>query len=120
MLITASTNSTINAQSNQVLIGINSYSPISGYSGPTIGAPGLFIGNGTSAIPSSTNNGIGIAAYIETPGTPSIGIVTANKFLSPFADYGEYFEWEDNNTSGEDRRGLFVTFSDSAPDRFVS
>lgn len=30
-------------------------------------------------------------------------------FVASGADYAEYFEWEDGNTKGEDRRGLFVT-----------
>lgn len=30
-------------------------------------------------------------------------------FVASGADYAEYFEWEDGNAKGEDRRGLFVT-----------
>src|SRR5690606_33959115 len=89
-------------QGNKVLIGRNVYAR------PSNG-PALYIGQGIVA-PDAVNNGLGIAAYIQTPGTPSIGIVTANQFVSPFADYGEYFEWEDGNINNEDRRGLFVTF----------
>jgi hypothetical protein len=47
-------------------------------------------------------------------GTPiSTGVVVANSFVSPFSDYGEYFEWADSNPSHEDRRGFFVTFSNN-------
>jgi hypothetical protein len=59
-------------------------------------------------------DGIGVAAYITASGTPiSTGVVVANSFISPFSDYGEYFEWADNNPYNEDRRGFFVTFSDN-------
>ena len=44
-------------------------------------------------------------------GTQSTGVVTASQFLTPYSDYGEYFEWEDANEKTEDRRGLFVSFS---------
>jgi len=57
-----------------------------------------------------------VAMYIKMAGGPkSTGVVAADVLQTPFADYGEYFEWEDGNPSGEDRRGLFVTHSDSHP-----
>lgn len=34
-----------------------------------------------------------------------------NAFGASGADYAEYFEWEDQNPDGEDRRGCFVTLS---------
>jgi hypothetical protein len=93
-----------------VMIGTN-------FQAATNHSPGLQIGNGVGA-PSGNGDGIGIAAYIQTPGNPvSTGIVTASAFNSPYSDYGEYFEWEDGNHLSEDRRGLFVTFSDVYPEK---
>ena len=104
-LIISSANSKISGKSNQVLLGINSQTLTR-----SVG-PSFQMGNGTAA-PAADGDGIGIAFYIQTAGTPtSIGICTANSFVTPYTDYGEYFEWEDGNTLNEDRRGLFVTFS---------
>jgi hypothetical protein len=112
-LILASNNSTIINKQNHVLLGAFAQSRTMGASGNTGTAdavgPHFEIGHG-SINPSSDGDGIGIAAYIETAGTPSsIGIVTASQFIPNYADYGEYFEWEDGNVNSEDRRGLFVT-----------
>ena len=42
------------------------------------------------------------------------GTTYADKaYYSTGADYAEYFEWLDGNSSNEDRRGLFVTVSDT-------
>lgn len=70
--------------------------------------------------PASDGDGLGIDMYISTPGAPiSTGIVTAEAFISTFADYGEYFEWLDGNTGTVDRRGHFVTYSKDNPDKIV-
>lgn len=104
-LIISSSNSTISGKNNQVLLGINSRTLTR-----SVG-PSFQMGNGTVA-PVADGDGIGIAFYIQTAGTPtSIGVCTANSFVTPYTDYGEYFEWEDGNPEYEDRRGLFVTFS---------
>lgn len=103
--ILASTNSTINNRNTQVLIGTSSRSS-------NRNSPSFQIGSGTVS-PAADGDGIGIAFFIQTPGNPSIGIGTANSFVTPYTDYGEYFEWEDGNPLNEDRRGLFVTFNDS-------
>ena len=100
--------------SNKILFGTN----VHAINVANSAGPALLIGQGTGGVtPTPIDHGIGIAAYIAAAGTPSIGVVMANQFVSPFADYGEYFEWEDGNTSNQDRRGLFVTFSDVSPDK---
>ena len=104
--ILGSNNSSIDNTSNIVLIGSNSRA----YNARR---PGLQIGAGAST-PVNPGDGIGVAAYITSVGTPiSTGVVVANSFISPFSDYGEYFEWADHNPQQEDRRGYFVTFSDN-------
>jgi hypothetical protein len=114
--ILASNNALMENQQNQILIGSNIYGKT-----PAAAYASLLIGSGSSEIPNSTRHGIGIAAYItaQAPGTggASIGTVMANTFISPYADYGEYFEWEDGNPNAEDRRGLFVTFGNVYPDK---
>ncbi|CAH6419030.1 Peptidase G2 autoproteolytic protein [uncultured virus] len=117
-VILASTNSTIDGLDNVVLIGIDAYGVLpqgGATAGPSIG-PTLLIGNNGSN-PSPADHGIGIAAYISAAGTPSTGVVAATQFVSPFADYGEFFEWEDGNPNNEDRRGIFVTFGDNSSDK---
>lgn len=59
------------------------------------------IGNGTSE--DSKSN----AMRITTNGD----LFIMGEYLTSGADYAEYFEWEDGNPSGDDRRGLFVTMS---------
>ena len=77
------------------------------------------LGSGIN-LPIAVGDGVGVVAWIETAGNPrSIGNVTANAFISPFADYGEMFEWEDGNPNNEDRRGYFVTFSSSNPNKII-
>lgn len=85
--------------------------------GPTAFLTSIQIGAGANA-PINNGDGIGAMMYVTATGTPlSVGKVAAAEFVTSGADYGEYFEWEDGNPSQADRRGLFVTFSESAPDR---
>lgn len=62
--------------------------------------PRFIIGNGTDTARSN-------AFRVQATG------VTYSKgaYNTSGADYAEYFEWEDGNTDGEDRRGLFVSLT---------
>ena len=57
-----------------------------------------------SSIPGSTGNAVTIDGYgnMNVVGTISSG----------GSDFAEYWEWQDGNTTREDRRGLFVTLTD--------
>lgn len=110
-VILASDVANIDSKNNVLLVGINSQAASR--------TPGIQIGHGIS-VPVNDGDGIGIAAYINNPGTPiSDGTVIANNLVSPYADYGEYFEWEDSNVKNEDRRGLFVKFSEIYSDKIA-
>lgn len=108
-VMVGSVDSTIDTLNNTLLLGINCYANTT----PTATqGPNFLMGHGT--VPSISQPGIGIAAYITVPGGPkSTGKITADVVTTPFADYGEYFEWSDGNVDKEDRRGYFVTFDDS-------
>jgi hypothetical protein len=118
--ILSSNNAVMISSENKVLIGNNVY----GITPPGSMDPGgvsLLIGSGSSTTPTFAAHGIGVAAYITGVGPTgagcSIGVVMASQIVSPWSDYGEYFEWEDGNPFNQDRRGLFVTFSDLYPEK---
>lgn len=112
--VLASNNASINTLNNVVLVGTDSRA-----SG-NAGFVSLQIGAGNVA-PVAQGDGIGIAAFIQTQGTPiSTGIVAAAQFNTWAGDYGEYFEWVDGNLGKQDRRGLFVTFNDSEKIRIAT
>lgn len=46
--------------------------------------------------------------------------VGSTSFSVSGADYAEYYEWEDGNPNNEDRRGLFVTFSEGKKIRIAN
>lgn len=61
------------------------------------------VGNGTSETSKSN------ALRLSTNGN----LLIMGNYGTSGADYAEFFEWKDGNTSGEDRRGLFVTMSEN-------
>lgn len=81
---------------------------VSSTSGSTSGVVGdaFIIGNGSYYGATNTYSN----AFRVTFG----GLTYAKgAYSSSGADYAEYFEWEDGNPNNDDRRGLFVTFSDN-------
>ena len=78
-------------------------------SGSTSGTGGnaLIIGNG--AYTGTGTNTLSNAFRVTFAGLT----YAKGAYSSSGADYAEYFEWEDSNPNNEDRRGLFVTFSDN-------
>lgn len=109
-VVLASTNASAIGTANLLLIGVDCIAEPS----KTIG---LQIGGGLVA-PTNPGDGIGISATITAKGTPiSTGTLYAAAFTTPYSDYGEMFEWEDGNPYRDDRRGLFVAFSEAYPER---
>lgn len=117
-VIMAADTARMESQQYQVLVGRRVYGQTPG---PGNALASILLGYGSNPNPDIGNHGIGVAAYITNPGPAtggaSIGHVMATSFISPYSDYGEYFEWEDGNPYNEDRRGLFVTFGDKDPDK---
>lgn len=68
----------------------------------TNGQSALIVGNGTA---SSTSN----AFRVECTGQ----IYSSGNYNTSGADYAEYFEWFDQNSKEEDRRGYFVTLKNN-------
>jgi hypothetical protein len=116
--ILSSNGAVIDGVDNCVLMGIKVQAASQSLgTGPTAFLTSFQIGAGSSP-PVNNGDGVGAMMYVTASGTPlSVGKVAAAEFVTSGADYGEYFEWEDGNPSGVDRRGLFVTFSEIIPER---
>lgn len=103
-IIHASDNVSMASKNNMVAQGVNMLADIT----PANLASSI-LGAGTNPVPTG---GVGVASYITAAAGPtggmSTGIVVASQFNTSFADYGEYFEYEDGNKNNEDRRGHFV------------
>jgi hypothetical protein len=96
-------------RNNTVMVGRNIHSVHKG-------AIQMLFGEGVTIPPTPTDHGLGAAIYSVSAGSPiSEWQILADHIDTPFADYGEYFSWEDENLNGEDRRGRFVTYGDLDP-----
>lgn len=82
---------------NQYVIGHYNGNSTAGLTTGTTG-DAFIIGKGTS---SSTSNAMRV--------TYAGKIFAAQTTITAGADYAEFFEWQDSNPNGEDRRGYFVT-----------
>lgn len=65
-------------------------------------------------------NGTGTGARANCFRVAATGVYAAGSYASSGADYAEYFEWEDGNPDGEDRRGLLVTYGNGEKIRIAS
>ena len=100
------------AKNNQVKIGWCAKDG-NGNNGGGTGGDAFIIGNGNFSIVQAD----GTSDYANPTLTQSNAFRVAYNgsvyggaaYNSSGADYAEYFEWQDGNPDGEDRRGLFVT-----------
>lgn len=114
------------AKHNQVVIGHWNNSSAT-YSGAEYGSKPS-ISNGITTDTSSSNVAdafiIGNGSATSRSNALRIrydGVVMSKGAYQPTgADYAEYFEWEDGNPNGDDRRGYFVTFGDGDKIRIAS
>ena len=77
----------------------------------TINGQGSFqVGGGlnNSVVAASANDGISVILGTTAFGNSPVGGGIADFWNTSGADYAEYFEWDDSNTSNEDRCGYFV------------
>ncbi|MFK5969990.1 MAG: peptidase G2 autoproteolytic cleavage domain-containing protein [Candidatus Marithrix sp.] len=80
------------------------------------GAIQMLFGEGVTVPPTPVNHGLGVAIHSISAGSPiSEWQIIADHIDTPFADYGEYFSWDDDNLTNEDRRGRFVTYGSLDP-----
>lgn len=93
--VQASSNQSI-GYGNHVTVATASCAAFGAYNGYGFSGPYLILGNGTS---SARANAFRAAAA---------GVYSSGSYHSSGADYAEYFEWMDENTDNEDRRGRFV------------
>ena len=111
-VITASDNVIVDNKNNCHAVGIDMQAAAAagtGGAGDQIFSASIQLGHGSQQ-PVNDGDGLGAIMYITAPGYPkSVGKVAANQFVTPLADYGEFFEWHDGNLAQEDRRGYFVT-----------
>ena len=130
---------------SSIASGNNSYA--GGYAGLTNGFAGFAHGayvtsqgnsqavfgkcNTLVAGPTNTNDTTGSLFIVgrgtsDTARANAFRITTAGQcmgttsFAASGADYSEYYEWEDGNPNNEDRRGLFVTFSEGKKIRIAN
>lgn len=90
------------AKSYQHVLGhYNNTSTSGGVNSGTTTGSAFVIGNGTY---SSGSN----AFRVTYAGKP----YSCSSMTTSGADYAEFFEWQDSNSDGEDRRGYFVTLDD--------
>ena len=81
---------------NHITVATASCAAFGAYNGYSFSGPYLSLGNGTE---SARANAFRAAAA---------GVYSSGSYHSSGADYAEYFEWMDENTDNEDRRGRFV------------
>ena len=72
-----------------------------------VGKMGETSGNNRLAV----GNGSALVGYVNSFYVNQDGNAYATQYNTSGADYGEYFEWKDENPNSEDRRGLLVSLS---------